>query len=63
MDDHSQSTAPMDASNCEPFLNALNELSAKYGIAIGGDAVLFTMEHEDFEYEYRANEDSKLILG
>lgn len=52
MDNHFQiSDMPIDASpSCEPFLSALSELSAKYGVAIGGDAVLFLMEREDFSF-------------
>jgi hypothetical protein len=50
-------------SNCDAFLAELSELSAKHGIAIGGDAVLFVMEREDFSYAYHVDDESKLTLG
>ena len=45
------------------FLAALSELSAKYGIGITGDPVLFVMEKDDFAFAYRVDPESNLTLG
>lgn len=45
------------------FLSELTELSMRYGIAIGGESILFEMKREDYDFGYRANSDSKLTLG
>jgi hypothetical protein len=45
------------------FLDELSELSAKYGIGITGDPVLFIMEKDDFAFSYRADAESNLTLG
>jgi hypothetical protein len=45
------------------FLAALSELSARYGIGITGDPVLFVMEKDDFAFSYRIDAESNLSLG
>jgi hypothetical protein len=45
------------------FLAALSELSARYGIGITGESVLFVMEKDDLAFSYRVDAESNLTLG
>ncbi len=47
----------------QAFIADLTELSAKHGIAITGEPVLFVMEREDYGFSYRIDDESKLSLG
>ena len=53
----------IEADQTASFLSELSSLSAKYGIAITGEPVLFVMEREDHALSYRADEESRLSLG
>jgi hypothetical protein len=52
-----------DPEKLNEFLAALSELSAKYGIGITGESVLFAMEKDDFAFSYRVDAESNLTLG
>jgi hypothetical protein len=45
------------------FLEILTKLSAKYGVAIAGEPVLFLMEPEDYESRYSTDGESRLTFG
>lgn len=61
MDGSSLHTPAKDKT--EAFLAELTDLSAKHGIAIGGDAMLYLMERPDYDYRYRADSESALTRG
>ena len=45
------------------FLGELTALSAKHGIGITGAPVLFMVEPQDRQFEYRIDDESNLSLG
>jgi hypothetical protein len=47
----------------EAFLAELTELSAKHGIAIGGDARLYLMRRTDYDDRYQVYAQSALTRG
>ena len=51
------------AERTHAFLAELTELSAKYGIAIGGNSTLYVMERPDYDYRYQADSESALTRG
>ena len=48
------------ADKTEAFLAELTDLSAKHGIAIGGEATLYVMERPDYDYRYQVDAESVL---
>jgi hypothetical protein len=52
-----------DQLRLELFLSELSRVCCRHGLGITGEPVLFVMEPEDYLFNYRADEQSKLHLG
>jgi hypothetical protein len=61
MDGSSLHTTTPDKT--EAFLAELTELSARYGMAIGGSPTLYLMERPDYDYQYKIDTESVLTRG
>lgn len=51
---------PDNSLNYNGFLKSLTELSAKFGIAISSDAVVYSMERDDMLFQYVLDSSGKL---
>jgi hypothetical protein len=52
-----------DKKKLEKFLREMGDLSRRYGFALGEPSTIFVMEPEDYQTEYRCDENSVMSFG
>lgn len=58
--DQTGTSEPDAIKRVQQFLTDLTDISAKHGIGISGDAVLFVLEPEDYSARYVIDDESNL---